>query len=103
MAATSRGLITSQDAGKSWILSGGELENIPINQIIVSPSDPSELYLLSRGYSQLFRSTDYGKTWNRFDSRGLETIRPLGIWMNPSESGKFFALTENQGIFQYVP
>ena len=103
MAATSRGLVVSQDAGKSWKLSDGELENIPINQIIVSPSDPSELYLLSRGYSQLFRSTDYGKTWNRFDSRGLETVRPLGIWMNPRESGMFFALTANQGIFQYVP
>jgi len=103
MAATSRGLFTSLDAGKNWKLSDGEIENIPINQIVVSPSDASELYLLSRHYSQLFHSTDYGKTWNRFDSRGLQTIRPLGISMNPGESGKFFALTENQGIFQYVP
>ena len=102
MVATLRGLFTSQDAGKSWKSSDGELQNIPINQIIVSPSDASELYLLSRGYSQLFHSTDYGKTWNRFDSRGLETIRPLGIWMSPKESGKLFALTANQGIFQYV-
>jgi photosystem II stability/assembly factor-like uncharacterized protein len=103
MAATSRGLFTSRDGGKNWELSNGELENIPINQIIAAPSDPSELYLFSRRYSQLFHSIDYGKTWNRFDSRGLETIRPLGILVSPVESGKYFALSENQGIFQYVP
>ena len=30
-------LFTSQDGGKNWELSKAELENIPINQIVVTP------------------------------------------------------------------
>ncbi|MFN8008196.1 MAG: hypothetical protein U0V70_14465 [Terriglobia bacterium] len=103
MAATSRGLFTSVDGGKSWNLVDGDLQNIPINQIVVSQADPSELYLLSRHYSQIFRSTDYGKTWTRLDSRGLENIRPLAIATTGRESARIFALSENQGIFEYIP
>lgn len=59
------GVIKSTDAGLSWSVANTGLRGPHIGQVIVHPTDPSTLYVLSGGV--LLKSIDTGATWTMVD------------------------------------
>jgi len=103
LAGTSHGLFESIDGGKSWSLSMSGLPMIPVNQFCVSRRQPSLIYFLSHTDNQVYRSTNGGKSWTRFDDGGLKGLSIQSLALQDSQMDDLFVLTENQGVLIYRP
>jgi photosystem II stability/assembly factor-like uncharacterized protein len=102
-------IFRSNDAGETWHRVSADGESVGersnyYGQIIVDPSDPDHLYVLS---SILQESTDGGKTWK-------QSIRYAGdnhvLWINPEDSRHMLlgydygmAITRDAGQNWYHP
>ena len=97
LAATSRGLLYSEDAGRSWNQLAGGLPANRLDQILIVPDSPEELYVLSRDSHEMWRSANGGSEWVKLDSRGLEgaSLRFMTV-----DAGQPFVVTENHGVFR---
>ena len=102
-AGTSHGLFESADGGKSWNLATGGLPMIPVTQFCVSRQQPSLMYFLSHGENQVYRSTDGGEHWTRFDDGGLRGLSIQSMASGSAQAADLFVLTENQGVLAYRP
>ncbi len=102
-AGTSHGLFESADGGKSWNLATGGLPMIPVTQFCVSRQQPSLMYFLSHGENQVYRSTDGGEHWTRFDDGGLRGLSIQSMASGSAQVADLFVLTENQGVLVYRP
>jgi len=103
LAGTSHGLFESVDGGKSWNRGTSGLPMIPINQFNVSRKQPSLMYSLSLAENQIYRSTDGGEHWARFDDGGLRGLSIQAMAPGASQMADLFVLTENQGVLVYRP
>ena len=103
LAGTSHGLFESVDGGKSWNRGTSGLPMIPINQFNVSRKQPSLMYSLSLAENQIYRSTDGGEHWARFDDGGLRGLSIQAMAPGASQMANLFVLTENQGVLVYRP
>jgi len=97
LAASSRGLLYSENGGTEWKQVEGGLPVIRLDQILCVPGKPNEMYVLSRGNQEIWRSVDGGKEWKRLDSTGLEGtyLRFMSV-----DGGQPFVVTENHGVFR---
>jgi photosystem II stability/assembly factor-like uncharacterized protein len=102
-AGTSHGLFESLDGGKSWSPAAGGLPMIPVNQFCVSRKQSSLMYFLSHADNQVYRSTDGGERWTRFDDGGLKGLSIQSLASSASQMDDLFVLTENQGVLIYRP
>jgi photosystem II stability/assembly factor-like uncharacterized protein len=103
LAGTSHGLFESVDGGKSWNRGTSGLPMIPVNQFNVSRKQPSSMYFLSLAENQIYRSTDGGEHWTRFDDGGLRGLSIQSMAPGASQMADLFVLTENQGVLVYRP
>jgi len=103
LAGTSHGLFESVDGGKSWNRGTSGLPMIPVNQFNVSRKQPSLMYFLSLPQNQIYRSTDGGEHWARFDDGGLRGLSIQAMAPGASQMADLFVLTENQGVLVYRP
>ncbi|HEU0005818.1 MAG TPA: hypothetical protein VFS12_07500, partial [Terriglobia bacterium] len=76
---------------------------IPVSQFNASRKQPSLMYFLSRAENQIYRSTDGGEHWTRFDDGGLRGLSIQSIAPGTSQMADLFVLTENQGVLVYRP
>ena len=102
-AGTSHGLFESVDGGKSWNLATGSLPMIPVTQFCVSRKQPSLMYFLSNGENHVYRSTDGGEHWTRFDDGGLRGLAIQSMAPGSAQVSDLFVLTQNQGVLAYRP
>jgi photosystem II stability/assembly factor-like uncharacterized protein len=103
LAGTSQGLFESADGGKSWNRGASDLPIISVNQFCVSRKQPSVLYFLSQAENRVYRSTDGGKHWARFDDGGLKGWSIQAMASGAAAGADLFVLTENQGVLHYKP
>jgi photosystem II stability/assembly factor-like uncharacterized protein len=97
VAASSRGLLYSEDGGLNWNVVEGGLPAMRLDQILLVPNRPEELYVLSRDNHQMWQSTNAGREWVRLDTGGLEgaSLRFMTV-----VSDQPFVVTENHGVFR---
>ncbi len=109
-AGSDDGLIhLTRDAGKTWsnVTPKGLPDWIRMNCIAASPFDPGTAYLAATMYLSddfrpfLFRTRDFGKTWQKIvtgipDNDFTRTIRP-----DPGQKGLLFAGTESHLYISY--
>jgi len=100
LAGTSQGLFESVDGGKSWTLVTG-LPILSVKQFCVSRKQPSLMYFLSEVENQVYRSTDGGARWTRFDDGGLRGLSIHSMAFSAQQASNLFVLTENQGVLIY--
>jgi photosystem II stability/assembly factor-like uncharacterized protein len=95
LAASSRGLLYSEDGRQNWKQVEGGLPVSRLDQIL--PGRPGEMYVLSRGNQEIWRSVDAGREWKKLDSSGLEGtfLRFMSV-----DGGQPFVVTENHGVFR---
>lgn len=103
LAGTSHGLFESLDGGKSWSPGANGLPMIPVSQFCVSRKQPSLMYFLSHAENQVYRSTDGGERWTRFDDGGLKGLSIQSLASGTAQMEDLFVLTENQGVLIYRP
>lgn len=103
LAGTSHGLFESLDGGKSWSPGASGLPMIPVNQFCVSRKQPSLMYFLSHAENQVYRSTDGGERWTRFDDGGLKGLSIQSLASGTAHIDDLFVLTENEGVLIYRP
>jgi photosystem II stability/assembly factor-like uncharacterized protein len=96
IAATSTGLMRSEDSGKSWQLVLNGLERSTVSAICRHPTGVGVLYAAQ--YNDVFESRDNGKSWTRISPAGPNiSIKELAIL--PERADRLFALTQRQGVF----
>jgi photosystem II stability/assembly factor-like uncharacterized protein len=95
-AATSSGLVESEDHGQSWQPVHGGLPGSTVQAVCKHPARPG--VLVAAQYDGVFESQDNGKSWVRIspDEPHL-SIREMTIL--PDTSNRLLVRTERQGIF----
>jgi photosystem II stability/assembly factor-like uncharacterized protein len=81
-AATSGGLLKSEDQGRTWQPRGGGLPQLDITGLAVHPDGRT---IAASDYSTggLWRSVDGGETWTSFPTEGLVTKRVWTLALDP--------------------
>lgn len=88
-----RGILKSEDAGKTWNLSGGSLFDFTqISKIVIHPEESNNIYV-SAG-NGLWTSEDAGKSWNQVIA-GVFT--DVILVQNPSESEQLRLIAGKSG------
>jgi photosystem II stability/assembly factor-like uncharacterized protein len=96
----------TRDGGESWaeVTPGALPREIQINSIEPHPTEPGGLYLAATAYKDddfqpwLFRTTDYGKRWQRID-RGIDRLHfTRVVRADPAQPGVLYAGTE-RGVY----
>jgi photosystem II stability/assembly factor-like uncharacterized protein len=96
IAATSTGLMRSEDGGKSWQFVLNGLERSTVGAICRHPHEPGVLYAAQ--YGDVFESRDNGRSWTRISpAEPRMSIKELAIL--PDRADRLFALTQRQGVF----
>jgi photosystem II stability/assembly factor-like uncharacterized protein len=100
LAATSRGLGRSNNAGSTWQLVPGALEGTTVGALCRHPARPGVLFAST--FTGIFGSRDHGRTW-RLLASGVD--RPddfIALLMLPGNPDRLFALSRNRGVFVMV-
>ncbi|MCE7992004.1 MAG: glycosyl hydrolase [Roseivirga sp.] len=91
----------TKDGGANWTnITPPNLEEGMINQIEVSPHDAGTVYLAYNRYKfndftpHIFKSTDYGQTWNRMVNGIADEAHIRVVREDPSRKGLLYAGTE---------
>lgn len=96
----------TRDGGESWtdVTPRGLPEEVQINGIDPHPTNPGGLYLAATAYKSadfqpwLFRTTDYGRSWERIDD-GIERDHfTRAVRADPERQGLLYAGTE-RGVY----
>ncbi len=91
VAGTTRGVMRSSDAGKSWsrISDPNNLEMQGITSVAVDPKDGNIIYA---GTSHLpWKSMDGGKTWESIHAGMIDDSDVFSIYVSPSQPSDIFA------------
>lgn len=95
-AASSAGLMRSDDKGRTWDLVLGGLQRSTVRAICKHPSRPGVLFAAQ--YGDVYQSTDHGYSWARISpEKSGVSIKELTIV--PARSDLLFVLTQRQGVF----
>jgi photosystem II stability/assembly factor-like uncharacterized protein len=96
IAASSTGLMRSEDAGQTWQLILKGLDRSTVRTICRHPREPGVLFAAQ--YSDVFESRDQGKSWTRISpAEPKVSIKELAIL--PDTADRLFVLTQRQGVF----
>lgn len=87
----------SIDNGSTWLSIGSNLPDIPVNDIIVDPESPGQLYLATD--ISVFYSTNYGDTWQILGSN-LPNVPYLDLDIHP-QSRTLVVASYGIGMLRY--
>jgi photosystem II stability/assembly factor-like uncharacterized protein len=86
----------STDGGLTFADASNGLPDLPINRVLVSPTNSSILYAAT--FLGVYRSIDAGGTWSRFGS-GLPQVEVRDLYMPPN--GEFLRVaTYGRGVWE---
>jgi photosystem II stability/assembly factor-like uncharacterized protein len=97
LAATSNGLMRSEDNGRTWRPVPGKLGNSTVRAISKYPAVPG--VVLAWQFGTIFASRDSGRTWNSvaIESESPDTVADLAALSDAPD--RVFVLTENRGVY----
>ena len=97
LAASSRGLLKSEDLGKSWTPVSGALAWGNVRAICKHPARPEQLF--ASRYGMIFRTRNGGVSWTPFlpANQSMQTIQALVVALNPE---CLYVLIQNRGVYR---
>jgi photosystem II stability/assembly factor-like uncharacterized protein len=98
LAATSAGLMRSDDFGDSWRTTGGNLGGTSIQAIARHPM--LDRVYFAAAFGVVYESRDDGDSWQRILPEGPSMGRITQLLAVPGDPGRLFILTEARGVFE---
>jgi photosystem II stability/assembly factor-like uncharacterized protein len=96
-ATTPRGLLRSDDSGRTWTRLAGGLPTSDIAALALHP-DGRTLYAAGYGALALFRSDDGGESWHPLTIDGLAASRILLLAVDPASPDRLLAGGASGGL-----
>ena len=100
LAATSRGLAKSEDAGLTWQLVSGALDGTTVSALCSHPTRAGVFF--ASLFGGVFRSLDYGHTWTSLIVSGEHPNDFTALLVLPGHPEWLFALSRNHGVYVMV-
>jgi photosystem II stability/assembly factor-like uncharacterized protein len=97
LAASSRGLVKSRDAGLTWKLVSGTLDGTTVSALCSHPSREG-VFFASR-FGGIFRSLDYGRTWESLSVGDEGPNDFIALLVLPGRPDWLVALSRNHGVY----
>jgi photosystem II stability/assembly factor-like uncharacterized protein len=97
LAATSSGLMRSEDNGHIWAAAAGRLGNSTVRAIAKYPGIPG--VVLAWQFGTIFVSKDSGRTWNAMANEADSPDAVADLAVLSDEPNRVFILTENRGVY----
>ena len=100
LAATSRGLARSRNAGSTWQLVPGALDGTTVSALCRHPTRTGVLF--ASIFTGIFGSSDHGRTWSLLAAGGERPDDFIALLVLPGSPDRLFALSRNRGVFVMV-
>jgi len=97
LAATSRGLAKSHDAGLTWEIEPGTLEGNSVSALCRHPERPGVLFASTSG--GVFLSSDGGNTWTSLSAGGEHPDDVIALLVLPGDPDRLLALSRSRGVY----
>ncbi len=97
LAATSRGLAKSRNAGLTWHLEAGTLQGTSVSALCRHPAQPGVLFASTFG--GIFLSRDGGGTWTPFTAGRGHPDDIITLLVLPGSPDRLLALSRSRGVF----
>jgi photosystem II stability/assembly factor-like uncharacterized protein len=98
LAATTAGLVRSQDFGASWQPAEGQLRDNTVEAIVRHPSRANVYFAAAFGL--IYESSDGGSSWQPILSESLALGPIIQLLVVPGEPDRLFAMTDTHGVFE---
>jgi photosystem II stability/assembly factor-like uncharacterized protein len=99
LAATSRGLLRSNDEGAHWKLVTEGVPAATVDSVRFNPAQKLEAFLVQ--YGTVYRTVDGGESWQSFSNDGLRDTAIRTLWFAPDLPRRMFALTAARGALVF--
>lgn len=104
LAATSRGLLRSNDEGAHWTMvtegvPAATVDSVRFNPAQTLPGQKPEAFLVQ--YGVVYRSVDGGESWQSLSDQGLRDAAIRTLWFAPDLPRRMFALTNARGALVF--
>ncbi len=99
LAATSRGLLRSNDEGAHWKLVTEGVPAATVDSVRFNPEQKLEAFLVQ--YGSVYRTEDGGESWQSFSGDGLRDAAIRTLWFAPELPRRMFALTAARGALVF--
>jgi photosystem II stability/assembly factor-like uncharacterized protein len=97
LAATSRGLAKSLDAGLTWQLVPGTLDGTTVSALCRHPTRTGVFF--ASVFGGIFRSLDYGRTWRSLTVIGERPNDFVALLVLPRHPDWLFVLSRSRGVY----
>jgi len=97
LAATSRGLARSNDAGLTWQVVPGALDGSTVSALYKHPTRPGILF--ASLFGGIFGSRDHGRTWTPLAAGGEGPNDLIALLVLPGSPDGLFALSQSHGVY----
>jgi hypothetical protein len=98
LAATSTGLMRSEDFGASWQTVAGVLDGNTVSAICKHPARPGVFFAACHG--AVFGSVNDGRSWTRITDGEISAIKELVV--ADGIPSRLLAITHSQGVYAVV-
>jgi photosystem II stability/assembly factor-like uncharacterized protein len=99
LAATSRGVLQSNDEGAYWKLVTEGVPAATVDSVRFNPSQGREAFLVQ--YGNVYRTADGGDSWQEFSNEGLQGAAIRMLWFAPDLPQRIFALSAARGALVF--
>lgn len=99
LAATSRGVLRSNDEGAHWKLVTEGVPAATVDSVRFNPSEGREAFLVQ--YGNVYRTMDGGDSWQTFSNEGLQGAGIRMLWFAPDLPQRIFAVSVARGALVF--
>jgi len=97
LAASSRGLVRSNNSGLTWQLVPGALENTTVSALCGHPKRPEIFF--AAVFGDIFASRDHGNTWTSLATGGEHPNDLIALLVLPRNPDRLLALSRSRGVY----